>query len=795
MPDESKIDKIVHAGLIFLLIFTPLAFGSVHVWAYTLLELTVFALLLLSVSAKLFHVVRPTNPPPTIYPVRDSDRVSWASTPLNIVIFLFILIILLQLIPLPGFLIRLISPNTHEIIETTREALARPEFGKGLGTVSLYVYATRGDLLKVLVYASIFFLIIHHTRNRTRVNSIIITIILTGCLVSLYALFEKLSGHNHIWWWKNAWHASGFRVFGTFINPDHFAFYLGLVIPLAFGFLYGMRTNKRGNRPVRRDTHMTLWRRLFGPLIEQEAGTQKYILLAFSVGIMLLTLIFTGSRAAIFSLATAFVFMATAVFLKTRKRHFAFLIGLACVIAFFYGYRIGFEPVVERFKALTFARLTMEGRLRYLQATLPIIAAFPVMGTGLGTFKYIYPKYNPEGFPYGLSHLHNDWIELLAEMGFVGLAVVMVGIASLFGSFLRLWWIRNDPYAVGIGIGALGAVCSASVHTLFDYSLHMPANAVLLAVVVAIGFLSLHSRRHPSNKPFFFKYRSTKISRAFLIPALALAAALILYVMNMVTDHFMAEANCATAVNSTLKRDKRPPLWEIKRAIAYDPANAQYYDKLARYYMRLGVISHDLRVKINEEIIESLETAASMNPVNGLYWYDLGLRYSYKVYEGRQYLIQWLPRADKAFELADYFRPNDPYMLYNIGCYWVWRSSTLPKGEGQGARGRGRRSEVGKRQRSEVGDQRSVDGKGQRTGVGGQKQRSVVSGQWSREEGIKKFRALFKRTLAIDKRYWKRAAERIWKYYPDQQVLLAIVPQGDEGLKKRLQTWIRKQKK
>ncbi|MCK4389262.1 MAG: O-antigen ligase family protein [Desulfobacterales bacterium] len=770
MPDESKIDKIVHAGLIFLLIFTPLAFGSVHVWAYTLLELTVFALLLLSVSVRLFHVLRPTNSPHTTYPVRDSGRVSWISTPLNTVILLFVLIVLFQLIPLPGFLIRFISPNTADITESTRQALVAPNdvIGKGFGALSLYAYPTRNDLLKVLAYAAIFFLLIHHTRNRTRVNSLIITIILTGSFLSLYGLFEKLSGHNHIWWWKNAWHASGFRVFGTFINPDHFAFYLGLVIPLAFGFLYGMKTNRHGRRLVKKET--TLWQRFWGPLIEQEAGTQKRILLAFSVGIMLLTLIFTGSRAAIFSLATAFVFMATAVFLKTRKRHFAFLIGLACVIAFFYGYRIGFEPVVERFKALTFARLTMEGRLRYLQATLPIIAAFPVTGTGLGTFKYIYPKYNPEGFPYGLSHLHNDWIELLAETGFVGLAVVMVGIAWLFGNLFRLWWARNDPYAVGIGIGALGAVCSASVHSLFDYSLHMPANAVLLGVLVAIGFLALHSRRHPSDSPFFFQYRNIRISRAFFVSVLVLAAALILCVMNIVTDYFMAEANCATAVNSTLNRDKTPPLSQIKRAIDYDPANAEYYDKLARYYIRLPVKSKELRAKSNEEVIKNLETATSLNPVNGLYWYDLGLRYSYKVYEGAEYFLKWLPRADKAFELADYFRPNDPYMLYNIGCYWVWRSSTLPEGQGQGAEVGGRRSKV-------------------------KSQWSVISDQWSREEGIKKFQALFKRTLAIDNRYWQRAAQSIWKYYADEQLILAMVPQGHEGLKNRLQAWIRKQKK
>ena len=237
----------------------------------------------------------------------------------------------------------------------------------------------------------------------------------------------------------------------------------------------------------------------------------------------------------------------------------------------------------------------------------------------------------------------------------------------------------------------------------------------------------------------------------------------------------MAEGYCSTVLNSTLNRDRKPPLWEIKKAIEYDPFNAQYHDKLSRYYIRLQVKDKDLRVRINEKIIKSLEKAVSLNPVNGIYWYDLGVRYSYKVYEGNEYFTMWLPKADKAFELAEYFRPNDAYMLYNLGWYWVWRSTTVRKGED------GRLIEA---QSSKLKAER------QKPSASSLKPQAV----FYREDGSKKFQELFKRSLEINKKYWKKAVERVWKYYPDERIVMGIVPVGDRLLGSQVGKWISRKK-
>ena len=49
-----------------------------------------------------------------------------------------------------------------------------------------------------------------------------------------------------------------------------------------------------------------------------------------------------------------------------------------------------------------------------------------------------------------------------------------------------------------------------------------------------------------------------------------------------------------------------------------------------------------------------------------------------------------------------------------------------------------------------------------------------------REDGIKKFQDLFQQSLNINPRRWKKAVDRVWKYFPDDAVVIGIVPRNNE---------------
>ncbi|MDY6987174.1 MAG: O-antigen ligase family protein [Thermodesulfobacteriota bacterium] len=485
----ATMDEIVRKALLVVLGFSVIFFGAVHTWAYTCVQLFLLCL------ALCFILVR-------IPAWRRSERgeISWIVTPVNLAALVFLAVVILQIIPLPGSLVRVLSPNTAAVIKMSEGVLA--------GAVSsyhfsLYRYATVQSLMMGLAIVYFYFMLIYSIKGRSQLKSSVKAVLYLGLAVCIYGLFEKLSGHAHILWWRHHVQARGFRVFGTFINPDHFAFFLNLILCLLFGHLYALMGRRERNRYHRA-------RSLFRSFMENEPGTHEIVFLTFCFGVMLVTLIMTGSRAAIFSLALSMCVILILLLVKTRKRSLFFLIGFLFLIVLVYGQRIGVEKTIDRFEALSKEGILEQERMVHNRAVFPIIKEYPVLGTGLGTFEHVYPRYQPAQARGYRRELHNDWLQLMVETGIVGFLAVLIGFIALMKRFVGLWWKRRDPFAVGVGIGCIGALMASAVHSIFDFSLHIPANALTLAAVVAIGFLTLHSKSHRHRTPFSYQVKRVR---------------------------------------------------------------------------------------------------------------------------------------------------------------------------------------------------------------------------------------------------------------------------------------------
>ena len=64
---------------------------------------------------------------------------------------------------------------------------------------------------------------------------------------------------------------------------------------------------------------------------------------------------------------------------------------------------------------------------------------------------------------------------------------------------MRKWFQRRHPLAVGLGAGAIAAVVAIGVHSLVDFNMHMPANALTLAIIAGIGLRALTYREKVSG--------------------------------------------------------------------------------------------------------------------------------------------------------------------------------------------------------------------------------------------------------------------------------------------------------
>ncbi len=258
------------------------------------------------------------------------------------------------------------------------------------------------------------------------------------------------------------------RLRGTFVNPDHLAFFLTMVCAGGFAWIWWS---------VRR-----VWRR--GAV----AGRLFY---ALGPGLLFLLLFvglaFTGSRAGLAAIVLAL--LAQAIMLSVHYRRWqagvvaggALAVGAAGIALF------GLQQGLGRWMETSAYDVTWSSRRVVYQASLELWRDFPLTGTGLGTFRQAFPRVQPADLDLTWLHAHSDVLELCVTTGLVGPAAATFGLVALCR---RLWTVfqkgrRSEDRAAGLG--ALGVVTGALIHSTVDFGLTVPANAFNLAIVCGLA--------------------------------------------------------------------------------------------------------------------------------------------------------------------------------------------------------------------------------------------------------------------------------------------------------------------
>jgi O-antigen ligase len=163
------------------------------------------------------------------------------------------------------------------------------------------------------------------------------------------------------------------------------------------------------------------------------------------------------------------------------------------------GTYFGASQVVERIERTT---LAAETRDEVASHTLEVWPAFPVFGSGLGSYHVVYPRFSGPDVPVTPVHAENDYLQFLAEIGIVGIALLgaIVGL-SLFAA-LRAQYLRSDPLARGLAFGAVMGITALLIHSTTDFNLQIPSNAMTFMFVLALGWIALNfeRRNHSSSR-------------------------------------------------------------------------------------------------------------------------------------------------------------------------------------------------------------------------------------------------------------------------------------------------------
>ncbi len=675
-------EKTIFAIYLTILVASPLLFGAVHSYAYCLISLGVLSG---SLGLLISGICR--------NPVNRTVELRFPRTGLDLLLGLLLIFLCIQIIPLPSLVASYFAPESYAISQQAAlpGAMLTPNNPANMWySLAPYRHPVRLSIVRWTVYGLLFFGLTKLLNSRRRIETVVIILIVTGSFQALYGIMQTYSGVEHIWWFKKVFYRQD--VTGTYINRNHFAGYMEMMIILAVCYTASLASRSRRKtlekpkrrKRIHRHPKNGLKKHLNDFLAAYLASEQKFnkrTLILFASVLMGVGLILSASRTGLFATAGALLCVSLFFVIKRNLRRQGLIILGLFLLTSVYALNIGVEYTANRFQSLG---RSLEFRTRWTETTLDMADDFKLTGVGVGNFQYAYPKYQAtEDQQLFIGYAHNDWAQFLAEAGWLGSLLLIIGLVRYFYRMLKLWQLRRDPFAACLALTPIGALTALAIHSFFDFNLHLPANFLTLTALIAIGNSALHLKQHSVT--------AKMLHREYIFPLKYTGGLIGIGVLTLLLwsgwttiCHFIAETYCNTVPNSTLKRNRHPPRSAISKAILWDKRNAAYHFKMAQELIRQRrKLMSDNRAAANKnlkrkETIAAIKEGLNLNPFKAHEHLRLAFEYVYWSKDREDYR-QWAAVADLSAEMAAKLAgKNNSSMHLKLGNYWVLRSFILP---------------------------------------------------------------------------------------------------------------------
>ncbi len=508
---RTPVEAAVECLMAVLLLFAPLAFGSTEAWSQQVCLVLIGAMAVLVAGDLL---------------LRPGAAVAWTWAYLPI--GFFVLVIGLQLAPLPAGWAGLISPHTL----STKAALLKGVPGADAGAggegsaqpLTFYAQATWAQLRLLLAVVAVFAVVLQTYRRGEQVKGLLLAAAASGAVVAAIAVGQNLTHSPYAYGLRPGSTLSvraQHRNSGPFMNYSHFSQFMNLSIGAAVGLMLVLAAEvlgtggadrpavrRRGGRHDRRRAAVdlepgspasTLWRRR-GEWRVRLIGA----LAAFAV-VGAVTVFLSMSRMGMLSLLTAGGLTAAALAVRGRRRGGESdgqgsgggsgggavvlalgMVALAVLLA------TGFDAVYGRLATLRHVDTAEGGRTQILADLTAAWRQYPAVGLGLGTFEKTFPMFDHSTIPYLATHAENEYAQLMTETGLAGVLPCLAFLAIAAAA----WWSATSPTlaaraggrrpvqyaAFGMGFGLTAIL----IHSTSDFGQHVPANAFLTATMFAL---------------------------------------------------------------------------------------------------------------------------------------------------------------------------------------------------------------------------------------------------------------------------------------------------------------------
>jgi O-antigen ligase len=334
------------------------------------------------------------------------------------------------------------------------------------GTAS--AYETRMDLLLLLADIIVFFLAAQAFRTLADWRNFVWFVMVFGFAISVFGMLQHLAFNGKLYWFREM--RFGGIPFGPYVNRNHFAGFAELVVPIALV-----------------------------PLVLGKVRRERWFVVGLFAVIPIAALFLSASRGGIISFGAELAAIAFWVVLRRAAGKQTLAALAVLLVALLTVSLLGVREILQRFSSMQSLEMTGTKRASMRRDTWRIFLDHPLVGTGLGTLETVFPPYESLYDGKIVNHTHNDYLEALAETGAVGGLFCLWFLAVLFLESARQLSQPDQSFPTTLQLSGLVGCCGFLVHSLVDFNLHIPANALLFFLM---AYLATSDIQQPPSSQF-----------------------------------------------------------------------------------------------------------------------------------------------------------------------------------------------------------------------------------------------------------------------------------------------------
>ena len=476
-PVDPVNDRWVFTGLLLLMVLAPLPVGSNRLWAAGILIGLAAMLLAGTVVVWRGHLQLAQH------------RLYGFRLPLAL-LFSMVGLAWLQNIPMPADWVELISPV----------AAAAQGGAERSMTFSVDVFQSQYMAALAFAYLCVFLVAVLCVRTGSRLDTLAQVLVWSGVLQAVVGAVLFSVKAEYRLFFVDFVHV---RMIGTYTYHNSLAGYLCMCLSIGVGLMLARLGDSTPKAPT--------WQAKLRAAIEFTLSPKMRLRLLLVV--MVIALVLTRSRmgnAAFFVAMLVVGAVGVVLARKTAPKTIALIASLIIIDVLVVGTGIGLEKVVERLQdtELTIAAggraESVEARSETARLALALVKDYPLVGSGGGSFYNVFLSYHAARNTYvHWDHTHNDYVEIASDFGLLGLgilgALVLATTVTVFKAMAR----RKSVLPWGIAFGVAMAIVALLVHSMVDFNLQIPANAMTVVVIVAMGWIASELPSKKSRKKVY----------------------------------------------------------------------------------------------------------------------------------------------------------------------------------------------------------------------------------------------------------------------------------------------------